>query len=199
MSKIAAVILAAGMSKRMGKPKHLLPLNGEPLIYYSITLALQQNLHPIVVIAGQHKKEIEKVIQCDNVTYLYNPDYQSGMASSLKLGIEAVSYEADAAMIFLGDQPFVPIQVVQALIKEYELNKDQGVCIVRPRYAGELGHPILFDGRLFEHFNKIDGDEGGRSIIRNHKEQLKIIDFSESLWGMDVDTPEDYERAVKYI
>lgn len=199
MSKIGAIILAAGMSKRMGMPKLLLPLNGEPLISYSISLALKQKLNPIVVIAGQYIKEIEKVIDCDFVTYLYNPDYQSGMASSLKLGIEAVSSQVEAAMIFLGDQPFVPDQVVHTLLTEYERNKEKGIHIVRPRYVGELGHPILFDTRLFEHFTKIEGDEGGRSIIVNHKEQLKIIDFSECLWGMDVDTPEDYKRVVKYI
>lgn len=76
----------------------------------------------------------------------------------------------EAAMIFLGDQPFVPNQVVHTLLTEYECNKEKGIHIVRPRYVGELGHPILFDTRLFKHFTKIEGDEGGRSIIRNHKE-----------------------------
>lgn len=199
MSKIGAVILAAGMSKRMGKPKLLLTLKGMPLIYYSISLAVQQKLNPIVVIAGKHMKKVEKVIvDYNNVTYILNPEYESGMASSLKIGIEAVKGQVDAVMVFLGDQPFVPNEVVQTLITEYEHNKDKGVRIVRPRYGGELGHPILFDGSLLEHFNNIKGDEGGRSIINNHKEYLKIIDFSEIYWGMDVDTPEDYERARKY-
>ena len=199
MSKIGAVILAAGMSKRMGKPKLLLPVNGAPLIYYPISLALQQKLNPVVVIAGKYIKKIEKVIVgCDEVTYLFNPDYESGMASSLKLGIEAISDQVDAVMIFLGDQPLVPNEVVQTLIMEYELNKKKGIRIVRSRYQGELGHPILFDSSLLQHFNHIKGDEGGRSIISNHKEQLKIIDFSQYYWGMDVDTPEDYERVGKY-
>ena len=200
MSKIGAVILAAGMSKRMGKPKLLLPVNGEPILYYSISLALQQKLNPIVVIAGKYMKNIEKVIVGnEHVTYLYNPDYESGMASSLKLGIEALSGQVDAVMIFLGDQPFVPNEVAQTLIKEYENTKDKGVRIVRPRYRGELGHPILFDGSLLEHFKHIKGDEGGRSIISKHKKHLEIIDFSEFYWGIDVDTPEDYERVGKYI
>ena len=192
--------MAAGMSKRMGKPKLLLPVNGEPILYYSISLALQQKLNPIVVIAGKYMKRIEKVIVGNEyVTYLYNPDYESGMASSLKLGIGALSGQVDAVMIFLGDQPFVPNEVVQTLITEYEHNKDKGVRIVRPRYGGELGHPILFDGSLLQHFNNINGDEGGRSIINNHKEHLKVVDFSGNYWGMDIDTPEDYERARKYI
>lgn len=141
-------------------------------------------------------KEIEKVIvDCNNVSFLYNPDYQSGMASSLKLGIEAVGQQVDAALIFLGDQPFVPDGVVKALIEEFERNRMDGVRIVRPRYDGEPGHPILFDATLFEQFQHIHGDEGGRNIIRKHQEQLELIDFSKSLWGVDIDTPEDYERV----
>ena len=198
MTKIGAVILAAGMSSRMGSSKQLLPLHGKPLIYYPISQAFRQNFDPIVVIAGKYIKEIEKVmIDYKNVTYLYNQDHQTGMASSLKLGIEAVSNQVDAVFIFLGDQPFVPDEVVQKVIEEYKHHRTNGVRIVRPFYDGKPGHPILFDASLFEQFQHISGDEGGRNIIRRHQEQLKLIDFSNSLWGMDVDTPEDYERVKK--
>lgn len=198
MTKTGAIILAAGMSKRMETPKLLLPLNGAPMIYHPIALALQQKLNPIVVIAGQYIEEIKNVLKnCSEITYVYNPDYQSGMASSLKLGIQTIAGQVDAAMIFLGDQPFVHKQVVRSLQVEYENEKDNGVWIVRPCYAGQQGHPILFDHNLFGHFATIKGDEGGRSIIRSHKNYLKLIDFSEILWGMDIDTPEDYEKVRK--
>lgn len=198
MIKTGAIILAAGMSKRMGTPKLLLPLNGAPIIYHSIALALQEKLYPIVIIAGQYIEEIRNVMKdCPEITFLYNPDYQSGIASSLKLGIGALCNQVDAAMIFLGDQPFVHEQVIRSIRTEYEKDKDKGISIVRPRYAGQQGHPILFDSDLFGHFATIEGDEGGRSIISSHKDYLKLIDFSEHLWGMDIDTPDDYEKIRK--
>jgi len=194
MSKVGAIILAAGMSKRMGKPKLLLPLKGAPLIYYPISLALRNQLIPVGVIAGQYMNEIQKEMnELTNITYIYNPQFESGMASSLKLGIQAVDKQVDAVMIFLGDQPFVPDVVIEALLKEYELNKENGVHIIRPCYDGELGHPILFDKRLFNEFDEITGDEGGRSIIKANKDRLKIIDFPNRQWGLDIDTPEEYE------
>ena len=196
MAKVGAIILAAGMSKRMGTHKLLLPVNGAPMIYHPIALAVQQKLNPIVVIAGQYIEEIRNVMKdCPDITFLYNPDYQRGMASSLKLGIEALGNQVDAAMIFLGDQPFVHEQVICSIRTEYENEKDNGVWIVRPCYRGQQGHPILFDHNLFGHFATIHGDEGGRSIINSHKEYLKLINFSEQYWGMDLDTPEEYEKV----
>ena len=196
MAKIGAIILAAGMSKRMGSPKLLLPLNGHPIIHYPIALAKQQKLHPIMVIAGQYIEEISKVMKdSTDITFLYNPNYQSGISSSLKLGIEALTNQVDAVMIFLGDQPFVHEQVVRSIQTEYENERENGRWIVRPRYAGQPGHPILFDHELFGDFVTLNGDEGGRSIIRSHKDRLELIDFSEHLWGMDIDTSEDYEKV----
>ena len=198
MAKIGAIILAAGMSKRMGSPKLLLPLNGHPVIYHPIALAMQQELHPIVVITGQYIEEMSKVMKGNkDITFLYNPDYKSGISSSLKLGIKTLANHVDAAMIFLGDQPFVHEQVVRSIQTVYENERENGKWIVRPRYAGQPGHPILFDHHLFENFLSLNGDEGGRSIINSHKECLKLIDFSEQLWGMDIDTSEDYEKVRK--
>ncbi len=197
MGKTGAIILAAGMSKRMRSAKLLLPLNGAPMIHYPIALALQQKLNPIVVVAGQYIDEIRSAVDCPEITYLYNPDYKSGIASSLKLGIKELTNQVDAAMIFLGDQPFVHEQVVRSIRTIYENEKDSGVRIVRPRYAGQQGHPILFHHDMFRYFTSLNGDEGGRNIIKSHKDCLELIDFSEPLWGMDIDTPEDYEKVRK--
>ena len=198
MAKIGAIILAAGMSRRMGSPKLLLPLNGQPIIHHPISLAMQQELHPIVVVAGQYIEEISKGMKdAKEITFLYNPDYQEGISSSLKLGIKTIANDVDAAIIFLGDQPFVRESVIRSIVAEYEKDRENSKWIVRPRYAGQPGHPILFDRKLFGDFATINGDVGGRTIIKSHKDRLKFIDFSEQLWGMDIDTPEDYEKVRK--
>ena len=193
MVSIGAVILAAGMSKRMGQPKVLMRLNGKTLVHYPIQLAIIHQLQPIVVIAGKHIDEMKKSLKVtQGIDFVFNPDYESGMASSLKLGIQTVGAKVDAVIVFLADQPFIPNEVVQSLIDHYMLHKEEGVRIVRPQYDGVLGHPILFDRSVFNEFNMINGDQGGRNVIQNNIKYLKIVSFNNRNWGVDIDTPEEY-------
>jgi len=193
MVSIGAVILAAGMSRRMGQPKVLMRLNGKTLVNYPIQLATIHQLQPIVVVAGKYIDEMKKSLKVtQGVDFVFNPDYESGMASSLKLGIQTVDAKVDAVIVFLADQPFIPNEVVQSLIDHYVLHKEEGVRIVRPQYDGVLGHPILFDWSLFNEFKTINGDQGGRNVIQNNRQYLKIVSFRNRNWGVDIDTPEEY-------
>ena len=199
MVKIGAVILAAGESRRMGKPKLLLPLDGASLINYPVSLAIESGLEPIVVIGGRHIAELEKELATFSpyISIKANPRYEEGMSSSLQEGIRALDSKVDAALIFLGDQPFVPKTVVDIIIKEFTVNREQGIRIVRPLYQRLLGHPILFDSSLFNLFDTLQGDEGGKRIIQNHKEHVQFIDFPNKSWGLDIDTPLDYARLQR--
>ncbi|MFB5282524.1 NTP transferase domain-containing protein [Peribacillus sp. Hz7] len=200
MSKIGAVILAAGMSKRMGKPKLLLPLHGTPLFHYVLKASIYHSLDPIVLIAGPYIEEMRKLPhELRQIEVLYNPNYATGMASSLKLGMEAMKGRVDAAIIFLADQPFVPAEVVQTLIKQYKKTRKEGIRIVRSAYEGVVGHPILFDAELFSAFDSIDGDQGGKPIIQAHQDRMKIVSFDYSMWGRDIDTPEDLMQMEVYL
>ncbi|MEH6946088.1 nucleotidyltransferase family protein [Bacillus sp. JJ634] len=200
MSKIGAVILAAGMSKRMGKPKLLLPLHGTPLFHYALKASIYYSLSPIVLIAGPYIEEMRKLPhEFRQIEVLYNPNYATGMASSLKLGMEAMKGRVDAAIIFLADQPFVPAEVAQTLIEQYKKTRKEGVRIVRPAYEGIVGHPILFDAELFSAFDSIEGDQGGKTIIQAHQDRMKIVSFDYSMWGRDVDTPEDLMQMELYL
>jgi len=200
MSKIGAVILAAGMSKRMGKPKLLLPLHGTPLFHYALKASIYHSLDPIVLIAGPYIETMRKLPhEFRQIEVLYNPNYATGMASSLKLGMEAMKGRVDAAIIFLADQPFVPAEVVQTLIEEYKKTRKEGIRIVRPAYEGIVGHPILFDAELFSAFDSIAGDQGGKPIIQAHQDRMKIVSFDHSMWGRDVDTPEDLRQMELYL
>ena len=200
MAKIGAVILAAGMSKRMGKVKVLMPVNGIPMVQYPIRCALDHHLHPILVIGGKYIEEMKNSVGIhQGVQLIWNPNYESGMASSLKLAIQSVGTEVDAVLVFLADQPFVHHSVVHSLIEQYQLKKTDGIKIIRPAYNGVFGHPILFDRSLFEDFQAISGDQGGRSIIKKNSPAVEIISFQNQLWGMDIDTPEEYATMHKCL
>ncbi|MEC1521254.1 nucleotidyltransferase family protein [Neobacillus niacini] len=189
MPRIGAIILAAGLSKRMGHPKLLLPLNGKPLFRYPLEQAIRNHLQPICLIAGQHLQAFQTASSdLVGVEYIYNRGYEQGMSSSLKIGIENIKDCTDAAFIFLADQPFVPDLVVQSMIEEF--GKD--TRIVRPQYQGNFGHPILIDKSLYDEFLKLEGDQGGKAIINNYKSETKILTFDHPFWGMDIDTPEEY-------
>ena len=199
MPNIGAIILAAGTSTRMGKPKLLLPFKGSPIITYPHLLALQNKLHPIVCITGRYDESIKNALipWKESITVQFNPHYESGMSSSLKAGIQAVKGKVDAAMIFLGDQPLVPDEVIQTMIQQFIACKDEGVKIIRPLYNGQIGHPILFDSSLFDAFEALHGDEGGKTIIQQNTEYLKLIHFPNSDWGLDIDTPEEYSTLLR--
>ncbi|WP_134698742.1 NTP transferase domain-containing protein [Ammoniphilus sp. YIM 78166] len=195
MGNIGALILAAGMATRMGQPKQLIPLDEKPLFRYSVDAAVSAGLKPIILVGGKHVKELRQhVTDIEDIEVIENEKFQTGMASSLKVGIKALTGQADAVVVFLADQPFVHPVVVQKILEIYEFDQKEGVRIIRPVYAGVAGHPVLFDADLFGEFENIQGDEGGKSIIKKHQSHLKAIPFESFEWGMDADTPEDLAK-----
>jgi molybdenum cofactor cytidylyltransferase len=196
MPKIGAIILAAGLSKRMGKPKLLLPLNGKPLFRYPLEQAMRNHIQPVCLIAGQHIQSFKtESSDLSNVEYIYNPSYEKGMSSSLKIGIENIKNRTDATFIFLADQPFVPDLVIRSMIEQF--SKD--TRIIRPQYHGNFGHPILIDRSLYDEFLNLEGDQGGKEIINKYKNDTKILSFDHTFWGMDIDTPEDYRKSKQLL
>lgn len=199
MFNIGAIVLAAGMSKRMGRAKLLLPLNEKLLFRYPLELALRQELNPIVLIGGQQIENFQsEASDLRDVEFIRNPNYEQGMASSLKLGIQNIINRTEAVFIFLADQPFVPDQVVQKMIQSYELGLSNGTRVVRPQYNGVPGHPILVHKSLYSEFLLLEGDQGGKEILEKHHEKMQFVLFGHSFWGMDIDTSEDYHNSKQY-
>lgn len=199
MTKVGAIILAAGMSTRMGQPKQWLLLHGKPLFRYSVETAVRNGLHPIYLIGGAQVEQLRANVLALPVTVLDNPNYTQGMSSSLKVGISAIHGLSPAAFIFLADVPFVPDTVIQQMLAVYQSSHVTSLhpCIIRPRYAGALGHPVLLSADLFPELVHLEGDEGARHIIKQHAKRVKFIDFEDPIWGFDVDTPEDWQRIRK--
>lgn len=129
-----------------------------------------------------------------------NEDYQSGMSSSLKKGMQFMERsEVEAAMVMLADQPFVPPEVLIQLQSNYWKEREQGYLIFRPVYQGQSGHPILFDRSLFPEFEQLKGDTGGKSILLRHEKRLKLVPFHKATWHLDIDTPADYANYARMI
>jgi molybdenum cofactor cytidylyltransferase len=197
MCKIGAVILAAGLSRRMGVPKLFLDFHGKPLFLYSVECAIQSQLNPILIVGGEHVPLLQDHTKDLPVEIVGNPDYTKGMATSLKRGIETMDGRVDALLVFLADQPFVPPALVKEMLHTYTVCRSSGIRIVRPLYSGIPGHPVLFDADLFTEFSDLQGDEGGRLIIKRHAEKLKFIPADNPLWGADIDTPDDLKQFKK--
>lgn len=199
MYRIGAVILAAGMSRRMGVPKLFLDFHGKPLFLYSVECAIRSQLDPILIVGGEHVQLLQDHTKDLPVEIVRNSDYAEGMATSLKLGIEAMDGRVDALLVFLADQPFVPAILIKKMLQTYTACRSNGIRVLRPQYSGIPGHPVLFDADLFTEFSDLQGDEGGRFIIKRHAEKLKLIPTENPMWGADIDTPDDWKKCKNYF
>ncbi|MBT2664006.1 nucleotidyltransferase family protein [Bacillus sp. ISL-4] len=198
MPKVGAIILAAGMSTRMGEPKLLLSLRGQPLFLHAIDSILGSHMQPIYLVAGKYIEEMRQHSEdYPELKIIHNPNYADGMSTSLKLGVQSIKEHVDAVMIFLADQPLISREIILSLIDKYIECKDEGVRIVRPK--GEVGHPILVDAVLLNEFHSIDGDQGGKSIIKKYDAVTETVSFDNSMWGFDIDTPEDFQKVKLHL
>lgn len=190
---IAAIVLAAGTSSRMGRPKVLLELGGKSLVRRAAERALgAAGVERVVVVAGAHRAEMEHELAGLPVEIAYNPAYATGMASSLRAGLEALGPETEAVIIMLADQPYQHSQVVERLIEAY---RQSGRPIVAPRYGEQRGNPVLFDRRLFPELAILEGDAGARELLKRRGDEVELVPFDAAWLHDDLDTLDDYERA----
>lgn len=190
---IAGVLLAAGLSLRAGRPKLLLPFGNKALVELAIENLLQVGLNELIVVIGAFKEQIGPTVMRYPVKAIYNPDYTSGMASSLRLGVASVSEKAVGFLIALADMPFVEPWVIKKLLEAFT----KGARIVAPSYRGVRGHPVIFHKCYKEELLALSGDEGAKRIIERHKGELCLIEVEASSVVFDIDTEEDYVRAQK--
>ena len=203
----AAIILAAGSSSRMGAGRHklLLPLNERPVLAHVIEAALESQARPIVVVLGHQAEQVRIQIarySTDSaITHVENPDYLQGMSTSMRVGltylqsqIDAKIASVDSALIMLGDQPLVTPRILDTLIDTWHTT---GKPIVAPLYDGKRGNPTLFATSLFPELLQVVGDEGGRSVVERHQQELATIELGDAVANYDVDTWEAYQQVVE--
>lgn len=187
---IAAVILAAGRSRRMAPHNKLLiaDRSGKPMIARVVDNVLSSKARPILVVTGHQAAEIDEALGGRPVRRVHAADYGEGLSASLKAGIAAVPPEAAAAIVCLGDMPLVTGRVIDRLLEAYDA--DEGRLIVLPTFRGKQGNPMLWDRRFFPEIMQISGDSGARSLIAKHLEHVTEVEIGEDAVLRDFDTTE---------
>jgi molybdenum cofactor cytidylyltransferase len=191
---VAAVILAAGRSTRMGGPNKLLAeLGGKPLVRIVTEQVLASKASEVVVVTGHQAAEVEKALAGLKVKFVRNPDFVAGLAGSVKAGIAAVPASADAAVICLGDMPLIDAHLIDRLIEAF--TPDRGNLIAVPVSDNRRGNPVLWSRRFFDELMTLDGDTGARHLIAKHNEAVAEVPVEGHGAFLDIDTPEALAAA----
>ena len=191
---VAAIILAAGRSTRMGGPNKLLAeLSGKKLVRIATEQALASKASEVIVVTGHQADLVEQALAGLKVKFVRNPDFAGGLASSVKAGISAVSRDADGAVICLGDMPLIDSGLIDRLIEAFA--PDRGNLIVVPVADGRRGNPVLWSRRFFKELMTLDGDIGARHLIARHAEAVADVPVEGNSAFLDIDTPQALEAA----
>ena len=189
----SAVLLAAGESRRMGEFKQLLPFGGKTFVACCVDNLLASRVSEVVVVTGHRAVDVRGAVGARPVTFAHNEEYRSGMSSSIKRGLEALSPSARVLIVALVDQPQIGPAVVDQVIEAYERERP---LIVVPTYNGRNGHPIAIDLSLKEEIKDMDPDQGLRQVVRAHKESVAYTEAASEAVLIDCDLPEDYRRLL---
>jgi molybdenum cofactor cytidylyltransferase len=188
--KVAAVVLAAGSSSRLGQPKQLAPIAGRPALAYTLDALRASDIGPIVLVLGHAADAVAAALDLADVTVVRNEEYAEGQSTSVRAGIKALREDVGAALMVVGDQPMISPVVVNAIVAVF---KETGGPFVVPIYDGEWGNPVLLARATWPLLDSLKGDTGARPILRKHMDMVLEVPVEGSLLD-DIDTPDDYAR-----
>ncbi|HEU4377622.1 MAG TPA: nucleotidyltransferase family protein [Hyphomicrobiaceae bacterium] len=190
---IAAIVLAAGRSTRMGAANKLLAdIGGKPMVRHVVEAALASQAHPVLVVTGHQADEVRAALARLDVAVATNPDFATGLSSSLKAGIRALPKHVAGALVLLGDMPRIEAAHLDAMIAAWA--SDAGQTIVVPVHQGQRGNPVLWPADLFDEMLALEGDVGARTLMIRHTHRVREIELGTDAIGMDVDTPDALAR-----
>ena len=190
--KVSAIVLAAGASRRMGRPKQLLAFGRSTMLGEVVEPLLLSRVQEVVVVLGHRAEEVRSSIVSSPVRVAINPEPDRGMFSSVQCGLGAVSSDADAFLIALGDQPFLRPERIDALIRAFQ---GHSLGIVVPTWRGRRGHPILLDAAYAPEIMGMGTGSTVRDLVRGHAEDILEVSVRTDDVLRDIDTPEEYEEA----
>lgn len=193
MSDIWAIVLAAGMSTRMGTQKLLLPFAGMTIIEKVVENILNSGIENILVVLGANRNQMEDVLEFCPVQSIWNENYKEGMHTSVMAGVSALPESAKAVAFFLGDQPVISPEAVRKVVEAWQ---NSGKSIVIPVCGGKRGHPSLYDMKLRNELLNIDPSVGLRSVAQKLQDEIiEVETFSPGIIR-DIDTKSDYLREL---
>jgi molybdenum cofactor cytidylyltransferase len=194
IARVSAVVLAAGASARMGRAKQLLPLGRNTVLAQTLKNVLAARVDEMVLVLGASAAAIRQQLprsQLERFKVVVNQDYRQGMATSLRAGLSALDPRSDAALIVLGDQPFIRPQTLDQIVEGYGRSRTP---IVIPSYQGNRGNPVLLDRSVFSEVMALEGDIGCRAIFGNHLEDILKVEVEDPGVLLDIDDQGDYDR-----
>jgi molybdenum cofactor cytidylyltransferase len=188
------VVLAAGASRRMGRPKQLLPVAGRPLLEAVVAHACASRLDEVVVVLGANADRIGEQVAMGRARAIVNPDHEAGMSTSLRAGLGALGDRVVRAMVILGDQPAISAALLDELL---DLQASSGLPAAALSFGGLLHPPVVMERVLWAGLRALEGDVGCRALIRARPELVAALPASgDGRHPVDVDTAEDYARLV---
>lgn len=191
MNHIAAILLAAGRSRRMGAFKPLLPFGDKTVVEHCVTSLGLAGIPQIIVVVGHRADDVRRQLKNSEVSFAMNPDPESEMSASIARGIEQVSREAKAVLIALVDHPAVPVDVIKLVADEWRLNEGR---LIQPAHEDRGGHPVLIDLRYRDELLNLDPQRGLRSLFEHHRDRVCRLAVDSPFVAQDMDTWEDYLR-----
>ena len=194
----AGIILAAGASTRFGQPKQLLRIKDKCLLEWVLDAALDSKLSKIILVLGYAHQEIRQALgkksRHAKLQIEVNPHYQKGQSHSLRVGLSAVINAFPAVMFLLADQPLLDAATINWLLDKF-WSADKDICV--PTFHGKRKNPCIFGQKFYKPLMEVKGDIGARQIIKTHPERVLEVELKNSLFFLDVDAPEDFEKIKK--
>lgn len=195
--KIAAIILGAGKSSRMGGPNKLLAeLDGKPLIRHVAEASQLAGVTQTILVTGHLQDKVAAAVADLDLKMVHNPDFADGMSGSIRTGLNALPSDTDAVLILLGDMPRLTSAMLDDMIDTYR--RDDGARIVAATADGKRGNPVLWDKRFFDALKSLSGDMGARHLIGDNADVMREVEFGAAA-RLDLDTPEALARAGGYF
>jgi molybdenum cofactor cytidylyltransferase len=189
---ICGIILAAGEGKRMGKVKLALPLGDKQLIEWVLQAVKLAPLDKYFLVVRPEDKEIIKIGESWGAEIVLNPEYRSGMSSSIRKALDQISSEElEGFFVILGDEPLINSSLLYKMLRAFTPGKKE---MIVPFYKDRQGNPVFFDGYWKDELMKLSGDVGGRVLIKAHPERIKRFKISDESIFLDIDREEDYEK-----
>jgi molybdenum cofactor cytidylyltransferase len=187
--RVAAVVLAAGSSTRMGRNKLLLDLGGETMVRRAVRAAVGAGVDQVVVVLGHDEPRVRAELAGLPCTPVVNPDHAQGAGTSVRTGVRHVAADADAIVVVLADMPFVTAEMIATLVARY---RETAAPLVASHYGEVQAPPTLYDRALFEELLSIPGERCAKQVVRRHEREAAVVAWPETALR-DVDVPADYE------
>ena len=200
MSKVAGLVLAAGTSTRMGRPKQLLPVEGMSLLDRILVEALNSELTLVVLVLGYNAQEIKEDLKTEihhpKLKIIENRDYKDGISSSIITGLSEVEDEYDHCMIILADMPHITANIINRLLHQYLASR---LPLGSIKIENRRSHPVIFERRLYPEIHQLQGDLGARDLFIKYRDHTCLVEPEEDYNDMDIDTLDDYLEFKKSL